>query len=73
VCVARLARRRVDQSAGRAAPPRARAANAAAQELPTTALPSKSTLNSGMAFGWFVWIRGYDTGPTIIDRISWED
>jgi len=28
--------------------------------------------NSGMAFGWFVWIRGYDTGPTIIDRISWE-
>jgi hypothetical protein len=27
---------------------------------------------SGMAFGWFVWIRGYDTGPTIVDRISWE-
>jgi hypothetical protein len=27
---------------------------------------------SAMAFGWFVWIRGYDTGPTIIDRISWE-
>jgi hypothetical protein len=28
--------------------------------------------NSGMAFGWFVWIRGYDTGPTIIDRIGWK-
>jgi hypothetical protein len=28
--------------------------------------------NSGMAFAWFVWIRGYNAGPTIIDRISWE-
>jgi hypothetical protein len=28
--------------------------------------------NSGMAFGWFVWIRGYNNGPTIINRISWE-
>ena len=28
--------------------------------------------NSGMAFGWFTWVRGYNTGPTIIDRISWE-
>jgi hypothetical protein len=28
--------------------------------------------NSGMAFGWFIWVRGYNTGPTIIDRISWE-
>jgi hypothetical protein len=28
--------------------------------------------NSGMAFGWFVWIRGYNDGPTILDRISWE-
>ena len=27
--------------------------------------------NSGMAFAWFVWERGY-TGPTIVDRISWE-
>ena len=27
--------------------------------------------NSGMAFAWFVWIRGH-TGPTIINRISWE-
>jgi len=27
--------------------------------------------NSGMAFGWFVWQRGY-TGPTTINRISWE-
>jgi hypothetical protein len=27
--------------------------------------------NSGMAFGWFVWIRNY-IGPTFIDRISWE-
>jgi hypothetical protein len=27
--------------------------------------------NSGMAFAWFVWERGY-AGPTIIDRISWE-
>lgn len=27
--------------------------------------------NSGMAFAWMVWCRGY-TGPTIIDRISWE-
>jgi hypothetical protein len=27
--------------------------------------------NSGMAFAWFVWERGY-TGPTTIDRISWE-
>jgi hypothetical protein len=27
--------------------------------------------NSGMAFAWFVWDRGY-TGPTVIDRISWE-
>jgi len=27
--------------------------------------------NSGMAFSWWVWERGYD-GPTIIDRISWE-
>ena len=28
--------------------------------------------NSGMAFAWFVWIRGYNSGPTIINRISWE-
>jgi hypothetical protein len=27
--------------------------------------------NSGMAFAWFVWARGY-TGRTTIDRISWE-
>jgi hypothetical protein len=27
--------------------------------------------NSGMAFAWFVWERGY-TGATTIDRISWE-
>jgi hypothetical protein len=27
--------------------------------------------NSGMAFAWFVWERGY-TGPTTINRISWE-
>ena len=27
--------------------------------------------NSGMAFAWFVWGRGY-TGRTTIDRISWE-
>jgi len=31
-----------------------------------------SKANSGMAFGWFVWIRGYNDGPTILDRISWE-
>jgi predicted RNA methylase len=28
--------------------------------------------NSGMAFGWFVWDRNH-TGPTTIDRISWEE
>jgi hypothetical protein len=28
--------------------------------------------NSGMAFAWFIWIRGYNDGPHIIDRISWE-
>jgi hypothetical protein len=28
--------------------------------------------NSAMAFAWYVWIRGYNNGPTIIDRISWE-
>jgi hypothetical protein len=27
--------------------------------------------NSGMAFGWFCWSRDC-TGPTTIDRISWE-
>jgi hypothetical protein len=27
--------------------------------------------NSGMAFAWFVWDRGYK-GPTTIDRIRWE-
>jgi hypothetical protein len=27
--------------------------------------------NSGMAFAWFVWERGY-AGPTLLDRISWE-
>jgi hypothetical protein len=27
--------------------------------------------NSGMAFCWMLWARGY-TGPTTIDRISWE-
>jgi hypothetical protein len=27
--------------------------------------------NSGMAFAWMVWDRGH-TGPTTIDRISWE-
>jgi len=27
--------------------------------------------NSGMAFAWFVWESGY-TGPTTIDRVSWE-
>jgi hypothetical protein len=27
--------------------------------------------NSGMAFCWMRWERGY-SGPTIIDRISWE-
>jgi len=27
--------------------------------------------NSGMAFAWYVWERGYH-GPTVIDRISWE-
>jgi len=27
--------------------------------------------NSGMAFAWYVWIRGHQ-GPTVIDRISWE-
>jgi hypothetical protein len=27
--------------------------------------------NSGMAFAWFCWARGY-TGPTTIQRISWE-
>jgi len=28
--------------------------------------------NSGMAFMWATWIRGYNSGPTIINRISWE-
>src|SRR5262245_36394405 len=28
--------------------------------------------NSGMSFAWFTWIRGYNSGPTIINRISWE-
>jgi hypothetical protein len=27
--------------------------------------------NSGMAFAWMAWVRGY-TGPTILNRISWE-
>lgn len=27
--------------------------------------------NSGMAFAWYVWDKTY-TGPTIVDRISWE-
>jgi len=27
--------------------------------------------NSGMAFAWMIWKRGY-AGPTVIDRISWE-
>ena len=27
--------------------------------------------NSGMAFAWFVWERGF-SGPTTIHRISWE-
>jgi hypothetical protein len=27
--------------------------------------------NSGMSFAWFIWHRGH-TGPTTIDRISWE-
>jgi len=27
--------------------------------------------NSGMAFGWFVWERGYER-PTELHRISWE-
>ena len=27
--------------------------------------------NSGMAFAWFAWERGY-VGPTTISRISWE-
>jgi hypothetical protein len=27
--------------------------------------------NSGMAFAWYIWIRGY-AGPTMIDRISWD-
>jgi hypothetical protein len=27
--------------------------------------------NSGMAFAWFVWDRGF-TGRTTIDRVSWE-
>jgi hypothetical protein len=27
--------------------------------------------NSGMAFCWMTWIRGH-TGPTTIDRVSWE-
>jgi hypothetical protein len=27
--------------------------------------------NSGMAFAWYVWDRSH-TGPTTIDRISWE-
>jgi hypothetical protein len=28
--------------------------------------------NSGMGFAWYTWIRGYNNGPTIINRISWE-
>jgi hypothetical protein len=28
--------------------------------------------NSGMSFAWYTWIRGYNNGPTIIDRISWK-
>ena len=28
--------------------------------------------NSGMAFCWMVWDRNY-SGPTVIDRISWEE
>jgi len=27
--------------------------------------------NSGMAFAWFAWLRGWE-GPTVIDRISWD-
>jgi hypothetical protein len=27
--------------------------------------------NSGMAFAWWVWDRSH-TGPTTVDRISWE-
>jgi hypothetical protein len=32
---------------------------------------ARKNANSGMAFGWFVWDRNH-TGPTVIDRISWE-
>src|SRR5215472_10081738 len=28
--------------------------------------------NSGMSFAWMTWIRGYNDGPTIIQRVSWE-
>jgi hypothetical protein len=28
--------------------------------------------NSGLGFAWYTWIRGYNDGPTIVDRISWE-
>jgi hypothetical protein len=27
--------------------------------------------NSGMAFAWYVWDRSH-SGPTVLDRISWE-
>ena len=27
--------------------------------------------NSGIAFAWYVWVRGH-TGPTTIDRIDWR-
>ncbi len=30
------------------------------------------TANSGMAFAWFIWERGY-SGPTELRRVSWEE
>lgn len=30
------------------------------------------TANSGMAFGWFIWERGY-TGPIELRRVSWKE
>jgi hypothetical protein len=28
--------------------------------------------NSGMAFAWMIWTRGY-RGPVLLRRVSWED
>lgn len=43
------------------------------KRLPTMhhAVQAGRTVNCGIAFAWYIWDRSH-TGPTVIDRISWE-